>query len=330
LETYYEVLGVQETATQDEIKKAYRKLSKQYHPDVNPEGDEKFKEIAEAYENIGDENKRKEYDNRKNNPFANFGGGGFDIHSMFEQMMGSSNMRRPSVPDKNLDLEITPFESFFGAEKEFKINTKIKCNPCDGIGGDRKVCETCKGNGQVLQIFGTGMFTQKIQMTCPSCHGSGSLIVNPCKICKGVAIVDEIETIKIKIPSNVDNGDFMRLKNKGDYYNQLNMRGDLIIRVILISKDNFEKMGSDLIYNKKINILDLITQDTIEISHPEGNINITIPEKLDTDKPLRIQNKGYITPQGRGNFYIKISVLKETSLSKETKDKFKEILKQIA
>ena len=117
MKNYYEILGVSETTTQDEIKKAYRKLSKQYHPDVNPDGDEKFKEISEAYENIGEENKRRDYDNKKNNPFTDMGNGSFDMHSMFEQMMGMNVNRKPKSPDKTIEIEISPIESFTGFEK---------------------------------------------------------------------------------------------------------------------------------------------------------------------------------------------------------------------
>jgi len=328
MKNYYEILGLSETATQDEIKKAYRKLSKQYHPDVNPDGDEKFKEIAEAYENIGDENKRRDYDNRKNNPFAGMGNGAFDIHSMFEQMMGMNVNRKPKAPDKTIEIEISPVESFMGVEKELKINSKVKCRPCDGSGGDKRICETCKGNGYIIQIFGTGMFKQQIQMNCNVCNGSGTIIYNPCKTCFGTTVINENETLKVQIPRNVDNGDFMRLKSKGDYYSQIKSRGDLILKVNLNQKDGFEKLGNDLIFNKKVNVVDLLLDDYMDIPHPEGNLNITLPEKIDTERPMRIFNKGYSTPEGRGNFYIKLSIFRENKINDEYKNKIKEILKQ--
>jgi molecular chaperone DnaJ len=329
MKNYYEILGVSENATQEEIKKAYRKLSKQYHPDVNPEGDEKFKEIAEAYENIGDENKRMDYNNRKNNPFANMGGNAFDIHSMFEQMMNmNSNRRQPKAPDKSIEIEISPVDSFVGVEKELKINSKVKCKPCDGSGGDKRVCETCKGNGVVMQVFGTGMFKQQIQSTCPTCNGGGAIISNPCKICYGASVINELESFKVQIPRNVDNGDFMRMKGKGDYYSPIRGRGDLILKVNLTPKDGFEKVGNDLVYNKKINIVNLILDDNMDIPHPEGHLSITLPEKIDSERPMRILNKGYATIEGRGNFYIKLSIFRENKITEEEKNKIKEILKQ--
>ena len=308
MKNYYEILGVDENATQDEIKKAYRKLSKQYHPDVNPEGEEKFKDIAEAYDIIGDPEKRQDYENRKNNPFAGMGGGDFDIHSMFEQMM-NGGMRKPKAPDKVVDLEITPVESFFGLKKE--------------------ICYTCNGYGTIIQTFGTGMFQQKIQMTCNVCHGVGSTLKIRCNTCQGNGRVEEEKKISVNIPRNVDNGDFLRLQNLGDYSKSTNSFGDVILRITMNETTDFIKSGFDLIFNKKINAINLIIDDTMDIEHPEGTLRIKIPSIVDSDKPLRIPNKGYKTQQGNGNFYIKINITKESDIDSETKLKIKELLKNI-
>jgi len=329
MKNYYEILGVEETSTQDDIKKAYRKLSKQYHPDVNPEGEEMFKDISEAYENIGDPQKRSQYDNRKNNPFAGMGGGnGFDIHDMFEQMMGGGRrQQQPKAPDKVINLKVNPVESYFGFKKEIEYVVAERCNPCNGTGGDRKVCHQCNGQGVVIQVFGTGMFKQRIQSTCNVCNGSGSVIMRGCNTCHGKGLTPKKEKLVITIPANVDNGDFMRAQGKGDFNNQANTRGDLIIKIDLVNENGFEKIGMDLVYNKKTSPFDVLLNDKLEIPHPEGDIRINMPENLDTNVPLRVGGKGYKTPEGNGDIYIKVSVSKNGGISNEMKEKIKEILK---
>ncbi len=325
MKNYYEILGVEETATQDDIKKAYRKLSKQFHPDVNPAGEERFKEVSEAYENIGDENKRKDYDNRKNNPFAGMSNGGFDIHSMFEQMMNGGR-QRPKAPDKVVSIQITPIESYHGAKKELRLQNNLPCDPCNGTGGAKKVCNTCQGNGFVIQTFGTNMFRQQIQMQCPTCQGQGSVLLNPCKICNGTAIQTKSEIFMVNTPKSTDNGHFMRMKGKGDYYPNIKQRGDLIIKVDLINDNVFEKVGDDLICKMKLSPLQVLLDEKLLIEHPDGLLSVNMPDRLDTDMPLRIPNKGYKTENGNGHFYIKLSVVKTESLNQESKDKLKNIL----
>jgi molecular chaperone DnaJ len=327
MKNYYETLGVDEKTTQDDIKKAYRQLSKQYHPDVNPNGEEKFKEIAEAYDNVGDEKKRANYDNIRNNPFGGNMNSGFDLHDMFEQMV--NNQRQVNrVPDKVIAFEITPTESFFGVKKDIEFEMLNNCGGCNGSGGDREICHTCNGHGFIIRSFGTGMFQQQVQTTCDSCRGVGSTIKKPCNVCVGNGRKKEIQKISVKIPANADNGDFMRVKGKGDYYPQNNMYGDLILKIVMNENTPFQKNGMDLIYNKKLNVIEMLLDDTMDIEHPEGTLRITSPKVMDTEKPLRIPNKGYKTAQGTGNFYIKLSVIKNEDLDDELKTKIKDLLKK--
>ena len=329
MKNYYEILGVAENASQDEIKKSYRKLSKQYHPDVNPEGVEKFKEVSEAYENIGDENKRKDYDTKRKNPFSDIGNGHFDIHSMFEQMMGQNKQQKQRAPDKVISFDISCVESYFGVKKEINIITNNRCKPCDGSGGSKKVCDKCNGNGFIVQVFGTGMFSHQIRQQCPVCLGGGTLISKPCFSCNGLGVVKENEKINVNIPANVDNGDFLRIQNKGDFNTITKSKGDLILKVNLINVDNLEKIGIDLVYHKKITPIELVLDDLMLIKHPDGDLNIKIPKELNSDKPLRVMNKGYKTPNGVGNFFIKLSVDKKSDLDEETKNKIKKLLEQV-
>jgi molecular chaperone DnaJ len=327
MKNYYEILGVDEKATQAEIKKAYRKLSKQYHPDVNPNGEEKFKDISAAYENIGDPNKRKNYDNQKSNPFAGMGGG-FDVNSMFEQMVNGNRQRQPKAPDKILEIELTPVDSFFGVKKDIDYDVYLKCDPCDGTGGERVGCTTCKGRGVVIQIFGTGMFRQQVQMTCNSCNGQGSILKRRCESCIGNGVIPSKEKLNVDIPKNVDNGDHMRVRLRGDYYQQSKMRGDLILKVTINNTDKFEKMGLDLILKMKLDVLDLIVMDDLEVEHPEGNLKIKMPLNFDSDKPLRMPNKGYNIDGNRGHFYLKLSVKKDGNVDDTIKDEIRNVLKQ--
>jgi len=332
MKDYYKILGVDEKATQDEIKKVYRKLSKQFHPDVNPEGEEKFKEVSEAYEHIGDEKRRQEYDVQRKNPFANMGnmGGGFDIHDIFEQMVNGGRKRQPKAPDKTISVNITPVESYFGVKKEIKILNNVSCQPCDGTGGTKKICSNCQGQGVIIQTYGTGMFVQRVQVNCPYCNGQGSIIQNVCKTCNGHGVTRKEEHLQISIPANVDNGDFLRIQQKGDFNPQIKMFGDLILKVNLVSDEKYQKLGLDLIYNKKIDPLSLLIEDEMKVEHPEGELLIKMPETINSDKPLRILKKGYKTPAGNGNFYIKIIVQKEGNIDPDIKEKLKESLKKVA
>jgi len=328
MKNYYEILGVAENASQDEIKKSYRKLSKQYHPDVNPEGEEKFKDIAEAYDILGDENKRQQYNQRKNNPFAGRGGN-FDAQSIFEEMVNGGRRQNAKSPDKVISISMTPIDSYFGIEKEISYDYLKVCKPCDGNGGNRSVCSTCGGQGYVMQRMGTGMFQQIFNVTCNSCGGQGSVITKKCDTCNGNGMVKEKEKIVISIPKNVDNGDFLRIATKGDYGKTTGVRGDLIIKVDLIKHDNFEKIGRDLIYSLKLNVIDVLTEKQIRLPHPDGDLIISMPKNLNSDKPLRLVKKGYRDGVGSGDFYVKITITNDYTLTNDVKESLMVLLKEI-
>jgi len=317
---YYQILGVNKNATQDEIKKAYRKLSKQFHPDVNPDGADKFKEIAEAYDTLNNENKRKQYDNP--NPF----GGGSNPFDIFEQMMREKQRpQKPRVKDKTVKVLLTPQETYKGVEKELNYKVKHSCDVCVGTGGDSQVCGVCGGSGRLQQKVGTGFFTQIIESPCGNCRGSGKVIINPCVKCNGDGLVDKFQTLKIRIPQSVDNGDFLRVKGKGDFVNNIGY-GDLLLQ-IEITKNEFEKVGKDLVYTATISPYDMIINKNIIIPHPLGQIQINIPKDASTEKPLRVSTKGYITPNGVGDLYIKICVVNKNP-SDDDKIKLKSYLEQ--
>jgi molecular chaperone DnaJ len=302
MKDYYKILEVEENATDDQIKKSYRNLSKKYHPDVNPEGSEKFKEIAEAYEILGDKVKRDQYNQRKNNPFQNS-----PLQDMFEQMFGSNmgqgfnQQRRKQAPDKILKLTISPVESYIGVEKVIRYSRESSCNVCGGFGGQQQGCNTCHGAGYQVKSFGSGFLVQQIRTTCPTCGGKGYTLVHKCNGCQGNGSLGEHVEIKIKIPVGCDNGQYLRVNGKGDSKN--GEYGDLVIQIELQPLDGFEKINNDLIYNLFLD-LNGINQPKYLIPHPDGDLNVDAPKIIDTSRPLRLRGKGY----HGGDMYIKLNL----------------------
>jgi molecular chaperone DnaJ len=289
-DTHYSILGVEETATQDEIKKAYRKLAKENHPDKG--GDEElFKKISVAYDTVGDEEKRRQYDMERKNPFAGMRGGGFgnSMSDLFNSVFGQQRQQQ-RVHTTNINVNVGVLESYLSPKKEITYKRKTSCDTCSGTGGDKKVCTQCNGMGQVMQQMGSGMFIQMIAMACPVCSGSGSINPNPCFVCNGSGGKDEMKSIEIKIPHGIDDGQFFRLQGMGDYRNGI--FGDLIVRVQIEKENGFEKFGNNLIYNTFFDLDDL-KEDSFSIPHPDGELTIKFPKKFDTSKPLRVKGKGF-------------------------------------
>ena len=291
VQDHYSVLGVEETATQEEIKKAYRKLAKENHPDKGGDED-KFKQISGAYDIIGDENKRQQYDHQRKNPFAGMGGSHADSMSdLFNQAFGHQRQQQ-RVHTTNLTVNISVLESYLSEKKEINYKRKTMCEPCSGSGGDKKVCVVCNGAGQVIRQMGSGMFTQVVAMTCEGCNGKGKIITNPCFVCNGTGDKDEIKNVEIKIPHGIDNGQFFRLQGMGDFRNEV--FGDLIVRVNLEPQDNFDKYENHLIYNVYFDLNEL-QNESFDIPHPDGKLNVKFPKTFDTSKPLRVKGKGFKT-----------------------------------
>ena len=288
MKNFYETLGVNETATQEEIKKSYRKLAVEHHPDKG--GDEnKFKEISEAFDTIGDNDKRQQYDNQRSNPFGGgfnpFGGGGNPFEDMFNNM---HSHRQPSVPDKVIEVMVGVLESYNGSDKTITYSRKHKCGGCNGSGGDRVNCGTCRGEGFTIQRIGTGMFIQMVRQVCYSCNGETTK--------------SSIENLSIKLPHAVDDGQFLRLQGKGDFHNGI--YGNLVLRIKVSPENNFEKLGNDLVYNAFFD-LESLKKGTLDVNHPKGNISVKLPIDFDTTKPLRVKSKGF---NNVGDLFIKLNV----------------------
>lgn len=307
---YYKILGVDKKSTKDEIKKAYRKLSKKYHPDVNPNGEAQFKKVTEAYETLIDDNKRKNYDNP--NPF-----GGFDPFKDFmNQFRGGNRQRQRKPKDRIIKVDISPYESFLGIKKELTYRVEDSCDQCRGTGGDSKTCGTCRGTGSIQMQVGGGFISQIIQRPCNVCQGKGKILVNACYSCNGNGKKNKFENVSVDIPKNVDSGDFIRIHGKGDFDIQLG-QGDLILQINMIKKDGFEKINNDLIYTHKINIEDFINNNTLHIPHPSGDISVTLPETMETETPLRVKGKGYDKDGSVGDYYIKMNVVRKLKVKKD-------------
>jgi molecular chaperone DnaJ len=296
MKDYYKILGVEENTSEDEIKKQYRKLSKQYHPDVNPNGEEQFKDISEAYDVLSNPEKKSKYINSRNNPFN-----GTNFESFFQNMFNQNNKRRKNAPDKILKVTITPLESYLESEKNIQYFRDNPCQPCKGSGGDRQSCSSCGGSGAQIKTFGTGFMVQQVRMSCDTCGGRGYTLVHRCYYCDGRGTKSEINDIKIKLPHSIDDGQFLKLESFGDFVN--GEYGDLVVQILMTKTESFEKINNDLIYNLFLGYDD-IKKDKYSVPHPDGELNISSPKQFDTSKPLRLKGKGY---RG-GDMYVKINV----------------------
>ena len=289
-DTHYSTLGVAEDASQDEIKKAYRKLAKENHPDKG--GDEElFKKISGAYDVIGDEEKRQQYDMERKNPFAGMRGGGFNgsFQDLYNSVFG--NMRREQqVHTTTITVQVGVLESYLSTKKTLTYKRKCSCDTCSGTGGDKITCNTCQGSGQIVQQMGSGMWVQMVAMACPTCSGFGNINTNPCFVCNGVGTKDEMKSIDVKIPHGIDDGQFFRLREMGDFRN--GMYGDLVVRISIEKENGFEKFGNNLVYNAYFDLDDL-NKDSFDIPHPDGTLTVKFPNLVDTSKPLRVKGKGF-------------------------------------
>ena len=263
--------------------------------------------------------------------FNGSGGGGMD--DLFSLFNGGFNpfqqRRRQRAPDKVLNVHVTPSESMLGSNKKINYHKKEQCGVCSGNGGKREQCMTCQGRGVVQQQFNFGGQIHVQTHDCPSCKGQGSVLIETCFTCNGNGHKPTFASIDIDIPRSLDNGDFLRVPNAGDYQNSVGV-GDLVIQIRLNPDENFEKIGADLYANIRVSPEDFITENSFKIPHPEGELMIKVPvDTLTTEKPLRIKGKGYYINEGRGDLIVKIHVNRSLSkITEEQKEKILSILKK--
>ena len=295
IKDYYKILEIEENFTEDLLKKKYRDLSKKYHPDINPSGADKFKEISEAYDVLSDPQKRQSYDFERKGGFS-----GQD--DLFSQFFNQGQRRNVYVPlEKLITLKLTPIEIYLGKVKEIVYNRNIPCDECNGTRGSKRRCGECNGSGQVLRRFGSGFFVQQMVTSCPSCSGIGEIIEKKCFKCSGSGVKGEVKTITIELPNNIDNGQFLKLSKLGDF-DKVDF-GDLVLKIEVVNADGFSKMGNDLIYTLFLHFNE-VHLNKYTIPHPLGSLSITAPNVFDTSIPLRVPGKGY----NGGNLYIKREV----------------------
>ncbi len=347
---YYEVLGVNKSASADQIKSAYRKLAVKYHPDKN-KGDkaaeEKFKEASEAYHVLSNSERKQNYDNFGHAAFENGGGGrggfgNFDFSNHFSDIFedffgegfgGSRRSRRSNNRGSDLryDLSISLEEAFSGKKQDIKFSTSEKCDTCSGSGSkpghDAGTCSMCGGHGQVRSS--QGFFT--VQQTCPQCAGAGEEITHPCTNCNGQGKKQASKRLSVTIPKGVDDGTRIRLSGKGEAGSRGGSSGDLYLFINVHSHELFKRSDENLFFECPISIADAALGTSIEIPTIDGGkAKIKIPAGTQSGKQFRLRGKGmpYMRGSDFGDFYVQVNTEVPISLNKEQKElleKFREI-----
>ncbi|MCO4471570.1 heat-shock protein DnaJ [Streptococcus infantarius subsp. infantarius] len=337
---FYDRLGVSKDASQAEIKKAYRKMSKKYHPDINkePGAEEKYKEIQEAYETLGDEQKRAAYDQYgpagANGGFGGgaggFGGfdgagfGGFeDIFSSF--FGGGGGMRNPNAPRQGDDLQyrvnLTFEEAVFGVEKEVVYNRESTCSTCHGSGskpGTSPVtCSRCHGSGVINVDTQTPLGMMRRQVTCDVCHGKGKEIKEPCHTCHGTGHEKKTHKVSVKIPAGVETGQQIRLQGQGEAGFNGGPYGDLFVIINVLPSNKFERNGSTIYYTMNISFVQAALGDTVEVPTVHGDVEMTIPAGTQTGKTFRLRGKGApkLHGGGQGDQHVTVNIVTPTKLN---------------
>ena len=349
---YYEVLGVSKGASDDEIKKAYRKLAKKYHPDVNP-GDQaaeaKFKEVNEAYSILSDKEKRARYDQFGHagvdpNYGAGGPGGGFgfdmgdiDLGDIFGSFFGGgfggfggSSSARRNGPQKGeslrANLTITFEEAAFGCEKEISLNRSEECGACHGSGCEpgttAETCPDCRGTGVVRVQQRTGGFAFSSTAACARCRGTGKIIHSPCKACSGSGSVKKSKRVTVSIPAGIDDGQAVSLRGQGNAGKNGGPAGDLIVGVRVKPSNQFRRDGTTVLYEQPVTFYQAVMGAELEIPTIDGKVKWTLPEGTQPGTTFRLRGKGIpdVHGRGRGDQYVTVKVSVPVTMTNEQKD----------
>jgi molecular chaperone DnaJ len=356
---YYEVLGVERSANEDEIKKAYRKAAIKFHPDKNPgdkEAEEKFKEAAEAYDVLSNPDKRARYDRFGHEGMSGggfgggggFSGGGFSMEDIFSQFGdifgghfggfggfggGQRGQRVNRGSDLRIKVKLTLSEVVNGTVKKLKINKNVACDSCGGSGAkdehSRTTCSTCNGSGYVTRVVNTFFGQTQTTQPCPTCGGEGKVITTPCDKCKGEGVVKGEEIVEIKIPAGVADGMQLSVSGKGNAARHGGVNGNLLVLIEEIPDKELVRDGNDLIYNLEVSIPQAVLGTSIEIPAVDGRVKIKIEPGTQTGKVLRLKGKGIpdINGYGRGDLLVIVNVFIPKSISSEEKDMMEKLSK---
>ena len=348
---YYEVLGVSKTASDSEIKSAYRKLAKKYHPDMNPgdkEAEAKFKEAAEAYAILSDADKRRQYDQFGHAAFDGGAGGGaggfdfngFDMGDIFGDIFGdffggggrsrSANNGPMKGQNVRVSVHLTFEEACFGTEKEIELNIKEDCAKCHGTGAkpgtQPETCSKCGGKGQVVftqqSLFGV---VRNVQ-ACPDCHGTGKIIKDRCPDCGGSGYISRRKKISVSIPAGIDNGQSIRIRDKGEPGINGGPRGDLLVQVIVGRHPIFQRQDYDIYSTAPITFAQAALGAEVRIKTIDGDVMYTVKPGTQTDTRVRLRGKGVPTTrnkQVRGDHYVTLVVQVPTKMNAEQKELLK-------
>ena len=348
---YYEVLGVAKTATDDELKKAYRKLAKQYHPDMNPgnkEAEAKFKEVNEAYEVLSDKDKRAKYDQFGHagvDPNFGAGGGGFgggfdmgdiDLGDLFGSFFGGGfgggqqRQANPNAPKRGASLRaavtVTFQEAMRGCEKEINLTRMENCETCRGTGcasgTTAEICPDCHGSGQVRIQRGAGGFAFSSTATCSRCRGTGKIIHQPCPDCHGDGQVRRTRKIRVKIPAGIDDGQTISMRGEGNQGQNGGPAGDLLINVAVMSDPRFQRDGYDLYLEQPVSFTQAALGAELQIDTIDGKVKWNLPAGTQPGTTFRLRGKGVpeIRGRGRGDQYVTVRVNVPANLTEEQRE----------
>ena len=340
---YYDRLGVSKDASQDEIKRAYRKMSKKYHPDINkePGAEEKYKEVQEAYETLSDDQKRAAYDQYGPDGANGFGGqggfGGFDggagfggFEDIFSSFFGGGATRNPNAPRQGDDLQyrvnLSFEEAIFGAEKEVHYNREATCKTCSGSGakpGTSPVtCGRCHGQGVINVDTQTPLGMMRRQVTCDVCHGTGQEIKEPCQTCHGTGHEKQSHKVSVKIPAGVETGQQIRLAGQGEAGFNGGPYGDLFVIINVNPSDKFTRDGSTIYYTLNISFVQAALGVEITVPTVDGDVKYTIPAGTQTGKTFRLKGKGAPRLRGgsQGDQHVTVKIVTPTKLNDAQKE----------
>ena len=337
---YYEVLGVPRNADEDDVRRAYRRLARQNHPDMNksPDAEEKFKEINEAYQVLSDQEKRGQYDRFGHVDVQDMGGTGFGgLDDLFESFFGGFGMRTTDrrTPQRGADLRYTMTldfeEAVFGCEQEIEIPRLETCSNCGGVGAEPGTqpirCPECNGQGQVRRVRQSMLGSFVNVSTCPRCEGEGEVVTTPCSECHGAKRVQALKHLAVKIPAGVDDGTRIRLAGEGEAGTRSGPRGNLYIDVAVRPHRFFRRRDEDILMDLEINVAQAALGDAISVPTLNGAHDLEIPASTQTGDILRLKAKGVprLRRSGRGDQIIRLRVMTPTDLNAKQQELFAEL-----